>query len=419
MKKIIIIGAGPAGMFAAINAKLADKRIDYPGNLEENEVILIDKNSEIGKKLKISGSGQCNFTHTGDVGQFSTHYGDKSKIASRILRRFDNQKTIDFFSEIGVSSFEREDGKVFPNSLKSRDIINALKLKMEELSVHTILNQNINSIERKGDLFHLSSSDKNFICEKLIVATGGNTYIKTGSDGSMYKILKDMGESVTELRTGLTPIFIKNFEFSDISGISFENATMNFVNSRGKKKNAIGNLLFTHKGLSGPLILDNSRYLNAGDCIRLNFTGFENSSDMEECLIDKSATCGNVSLKRILSELGLPQRLVERLMDICEVDKGLKMAQLGKKVRRKIVDSFTAYEFKIWKLGNVNESMITVGGIDLKSLNLSTMESKRIPGLYYCGEVLDIDGDTGGYNIQMAFSSGYIAGVSAGLNSGR
>ncbi len=403
MSKVIVIGAGPAGLFSGIIAAESG-----------NEVIILEKNSELALKLLMSGSGQCNFTHTGGIKEFSTHYGDRGRIAERILRRFDNRNLMEYFLNNGLNYYIREDGKVFPVSRKSKDVVNLLLKKTEKLKIGIIKKQDVREIAKLDGKFALKTHDKNFVCDKVIMATGGMTYPKTGSDGFGVSLSKILGHSVNELKTGLTPIYVKDFELSEIAGVTFENAGLLYMRKNAAPVNKRGSLLITHKGFSGPLILDNSRYFDAGCELKLNFTDFNDFVEFEKFIVEKAALNGAQTLKKILSGQGMAMRLVEKMTRLSNVDSGKKISQLSKTERKRIGEFLTGYTVKVWKLGNVNEAMVTAGGVSFDDINISTMESRVVDGLYFCGEMLDIDGDTGGYNIQMAFSTGFIAGKNIG-----
>ncbi len=402
MDQIIVIGSGPAGLMATITASMKGKK-----------VILLERNEKVSKKLAISGSGQCNLTHDGDIMEFCEHYGKKKKEAYRILRKFSNLQLIDFFHRFQLRLDMRDDGKCFPLSRRSEDIINFLLARLKENAVDIIRNSYVINIVKRGELFRVITKNGEYITKSLICATGGHTFVHTGSDGSFFKIARQLGHTIIPLGKGLSPVYTEKHSLKELSGMSFKDAGLIYKDKNGLIQKKRGELLITHKGFSGPLIIDNSRDFFEGMSLLINFTSFLISEEMENRIIEMASITGRKTLTSFLSELGMPKRLIEKLLLLSGINKGTFLSQLNRNDRALIRDCFTAYPVKVKALGGINESMVTTGGIDLKEIKLSTMESKLVNNLYFCGEMLDIDGDSGGYNIQMAFSTGYIAGFNA------
>lgn len=399
MGKIIVIGAGPAGIMAALTAAKKGE-----------SVLLIERNKQAARKLFISGSGQCNLTHSGDISSFSLHYGEKSKVAFRILRRFSNEDLIDFFKNLGLPLKKRDDGKYFPKSLKSSNVISCLLKTLESNAVQLILNNSVISIEKSNNVFLVTTKKEKYTAKCVICATGGFTYPKTGSDGKFFSIIEKMNHHIVPLGKGLSPIFTKDNDLKRLAGISFKNAAIGFKTKNNKPINARGELLVTHHGFSGPLILDYSRYFQKGMKIHLNFTPFKDRNELEKQMIAYTKAHGKNTVVSFFQKNAIPKRLIITLFQRINIDMRITFSQLSSPNRKQLSEVFADYKTTIESLGNINESMVTTGGIDLKEIKLSTMESKIIKGLYFCGEMIDIDGDSGGYNIQMAFSTGFIAG---------
>ncbi len=402
MDKTIVIGAGPAGLMAAITA------VKYG-----HSVLLIEKNDQPAKKLSISGTGQCNITHVGDITSFSQHYGEKTKIASRILKRFSNEDLIHFFSKMGLELSVREDGKYFPKTMKSSDVIHCLLQNYETLEGKLILNNPVISVEKKENIFLVKTEKQRYTAKSVICATGGYTYPKTGSDGQFFSIVEKLDHHIVPLDKGLSPILTHDTDILKLSGISIQNAGLLFRTKEGKAFNSRGDLLITHRGFSGPLILDNSRYFKKDMRIYLNFTPFQNKEVLEKNMIDYAREHGKKTLAAFFTEHAIPKRLVYTLFHMAKIDKDISFSNLTMENRKKLSKIFAEYTTKIEEFGSINESMVTTGGIDLSEIKLSTMESKLINNLYFCGEMIDLDGDTGGYNIQMAFTTGFIAGMAS------
>jgi hypothetical protein len=402
LDKIIVIGAGPAGLMAAITAAKNGET-----------VLLIEKNAHPAKKLSISGTGQCNFTHDGDIALFAQHYGEKGKIASRILKRFSNEDLINFFKDLGLEIYRREDGKYFPISMRSSDVIDCLLCTYDFLGGKLILNDPVISIEKKETIFLVSTEKKRYTANSVICATGGYTYPKTGSDGQFFSIIENLNHHIVPLGKGLSPIITQDEAILMLTGISFKNAGLLFRTKKGKQLNPRGELLITHRGFSGPLILDNSRYFEKGMKIYLNFTPFQDKEMLEKNMLDYSEEHGKKSLAAFFTDHTIPKRMVNTLFNMAKIDKDIPLSNLTAEDRKKLSKIFAEYPTTIQEMGSINDSMVTTGGITLSEIKLSTMESKIINALYFCGEMIDIDGDTGGYNIQMAFSTGFIAGLAA------
>ena len=406
MNEIIVIGTGPAGLMASITA-----------SSKVNKVLVLEKCEKPAKKLLISGSGQCNLTHSGDIAMLCEHYGEKKKIAHRILKRFSNRDLITFFNRLGLKLIKRQDGKYFPESFKSSDVVNCLLQSLTENKAKLILNCPVISLEKTNDVFIVSTKKGKYTAKTVICGTGGFTYPNTGSDGSFLSIPMKMGHHIVPLRKGLTPVFTNDNELHKLSGISIENAGLTVKTDKLNVLRKRGELLITHKGFSGPLIIDNSRYLKEDMIININFTSYAKPVLLEKSLLKFASDNGGKTVASFFYGIEIPKRLINSLFSMANIEKELSFSQLSKEKRKTLVDIFASYPVCIKGLGDINEAMVTTGGIDLTELKLSTMESKIIKNLHFCGEMIDIDGDSGGYNIQMAFSTGFIAGNSVSQRS--
>ncbi|MBN2259422.1 MAG: NAD(P)/FAD-dependent oxidoreductase [Clostridiales bacterium] len=382
MYDVIIIGTGPAGLMSGVqlNKKL--------------KVLILEKNEKIGKKLLISGSGQCNLTHTGSIFDFYTKFNQEGRYIKRALSLFTNDDLMMFFKKRNLDLTVREDGKVFPKSLKSRDVLEVFENELHKMNREIKAKSKVVKIEY-DEIFSVYTEKEKFQAKYVIIATGGMTYPSLGSSGDGYRFGKELGHRITFLKGGLSSITVKDDNLKEVSGIVLKEIEMALYRE-GKKINAFkGDLLFTHKGLSGPVIIDNSRYFEKGDEIKLNF-------DIQIENLNESKLIKN-SLKESLSEK-LVAYLVERLP--FNTEKPLK--QWNKKEKRKLIELLEGLNFIIDDVGNVNESMVTCGGVGFKDVNSKTFESRILKGLYFAGEVLNIDGESGGYNIQAAFSMGHL-----------
>ena len=400
MKKydVIIIGGGPAGLFAAIMCANKKQRI-----------ALIEKNKSCGRKLLMAAAGKCNITQAGDIHHFLTCYGANAKFLKHALLSFQNEELLNFFRKRGLEFITTEKGKVFPKSLKSQDVLNILLEECRRRSIEIHYESAVESLVKEEDLFHLQTAKGTFESSVVVVATGGLSYPHTGSTGDGLVWAKTLGHKIVPTKPALTPLKIKNYELSDMSGTSFEE--LSYTLWRGGKKIGAyqGDFLLTHTGVSGPGIINNSRYMQSGDVIKCNFVGAESIDEFRSQLTKKLNNGGKTLVKSMVRELNLTKRFADKLLELCGIDENLKCAELNKVTRQKLLTTLTEYEMEVKELGGYHVAMVTTGGVSLKDIKQKNMESKKISNLYFIGEVLDIDGDTGGYNIQAAMSMAYIA----------
>lgn len=394
---LIVVGAGPAGLFCAINACNEGRRI-----------LVLEKKESPGRKLLVSGSGHCNITHDGDIRDFLGHYGGHGRFLRPALLGFNNLDLISFFENLGLAMTHEEDGKVFPGTMRSKDVLDLLIGECRSRNVYLKPGQEVGSISRSKDEFKATCG--NHICRSrlLVIATGGCSYPATGSTGDGYRFARDLGHSIAEVGPALTPVYIEDYPFPELSGISFPGMEISLY--RGKKiRDHQGDVLFTHKGLSGPGILDLSRYIRAGDILKLSFVKGKRKEDLDKWLMNAANEEGFRGLRSILADLLLPVRLVPRILELSCIHPDLQPAHLTREMRTLLAFNLTAFPMAVAGLGDFNTAMVTRGGVDLKEVNSRTMESRLVGGLYLAGEVLDVDGDTGGYNLQAAFSTGMLA----------
>lgn len=378
----IIIGGGSAGLFCSATFPCPVKGL------------ILEKTSKLGTKLLMSGSGQCNITHSGSIKNFISHYGSNGKKVRSCLYKQNNQTLMAFLEDNGVNLAVRDDGKVFPSSLKSQDILDFLINKSEANGFSIKTNAEILEINKEKNIFFIKTSNRTYKCENLVIATGGKSYPTTGSDGNFFTILKEqLNISVTDLKPSLVPIYVENYPYTSLSGISFSNVGLSLFRNDNKIEEKYGDLLFTHRNFSGPLILNFSREIQPGDKIVLNYLG---KSNLQEIIgkINNKTKGNNKDITKIISdEFNLPKRFITLINDTTQG----KVKEIAKRL---ISDTFIASGS-----GSFNVAMATCGGVNLSEINLTTMESKKMPNLYIIGEALDIDGDTGGYNLQFAYSS--------------
>lgn len=413
----IIVGGGASGLFCASLLEKSGK-----------DTLILEGRKALGRKLKIAGAGQCNFTNGGNIKEFISKYGQSGNKIRKVLYRFNNLKVREYFDKLGMPSFERSDGKVFPKSLVGQDVVDVLLRKIDKNHIKIKKNSKVISVlrdEENRNYWRVETENKEeFLCENLIIAVGGKSIASTGSDG---KLIEDMVENrivnISDLEPSLVPVFVENYEFEQLSGIAIKNTNLNI--SEDKKLGCIkGDLLFTHRNLSGPAILNSSRYIKSGTRFSINFL----NDIMEKSLISLETLISNVvafcdtnenrkkSVSNLLSyELDIPKKVLQLLLSRSDLTKAIghididkSFAELGDKKVKQILEILSKYPFVASGKDGFDKAMVTKGGISLKDMDLSTMKYKSYENLFFVGECLDVDGDTGGYNIQFAFSSGYV-----------
>lgn len=380
----IIIGGGPAGMMAAISSS-------YYGN----KTLLIEKNRRLGKKLAGTGGGRCNVTNNGTLDDLMAGIPGNGRFLYSVFSQFDNHDIIQFFEDRGVALKVEDHGRVFPKTDKSKIIIDALAHSIQELGGEVLTNTEVVSVKKIDNLFHIKSATEEFICEKLIVTTGGKAYPSTGSTGFGYDIARHFKIKVTELEAAESPL-LTDFPHKALQGISLDDVSLTY-----QKHHITHDLLFTHFGLSGPAALRMSSFLKGGETITLDVLPKLSTEDLDAFLSENREK----SLKNTLKML-LPERLASFLAQTFPE----KVKQLTPQQASALVKNLKAMPIKVTGKMSLAKSFVTKGGIDLKEINPKTLESKHVPGLHFAGEVLDINAHTGGFNITVALCTGWVAG---------
>ncbi|HEP1478045.1 NAD(P)/FAD-dependent oxidoreductase [Streptococcus pyogenes] len=383
----IIIGGGPAGMMAAISSS-------YYGY----KTLLIEKNRRLGKKLAGTGGGRCNVTNSGNLDDLMAGIPGNGRFLYSVFSQFDNYDIIAFFEENGVKLKEEDHGRMFPTTDKSRTIIDALEKKIKALGGQVLTSTEVVSVKKQDDLFYLKSADQTFTCQKLIVTTGGKSYPSTGSTGFGHDIARHFKLTVTDLEAAESPL-LTDFPHKVLQGISLDDVTLSY-----DKHVITHDLLFTHFGLSGPAALRLSSFVKGGEIAELDFLPHLSTDDLTAYLSDQR----DKNIKNALKGL-----LPERVADFLSEDYPEKVKQLSPKQEKELLDKLKHLQIPITGKMSLAKSFVTKGGVDLKEINPKTLESKKVPGLYFAGEVLDINAHTGGFNITSALCSGWIAGKSS------
>ena len=416
---VIVIGGGPAGMMSAITAAK-----------ENNNVIILEKMNSCGRKLLITGKGRCNITSSLSMDDFIKNTPGKGKFLYSCFQNFTNGDIIQMLKNNGVKTKEERGNRIFPVSDKSLDVLNAFEKEMEKNNVKVITKANVKkiNIENKkvtGVTFEKDGLNKTFKADKVILATGGKSYSATGSTGDGYKLAEDLGHNIVRVRPSLVPLQTngRNLKIcKQMQGLSLRNVKMKLIDSSKNKTiyEDFGELLFTHFGVSGPTILSSSahllRYKNVDEL--LNKGTIKLIIDLKPALDEEKLNLRilrdfekekNKSFKNSLNDL-LPKKMIDTVIELSEIDENKKVNEITKKERMKLIQLLKHFEITISGFRPIEEAIITSGGISTKEINPKTMESKIIQGLYFAGEIIDVDAYTGGFNLQIAYSTGYTAG---------
>ena len=407
--RVIVIGGGASGMMAAITAA-------------ENgaEVILLEKNDRLGKKILITGKGRCNVTTDKDTDEIIRSFVHNGKFLYTALSSFSNQQVKYFFEEAGVPLKVERGERVFPVSDQSKDIVNALRRKMQEAGVDVWLNATVKEVlveDGRVSGVQLVNGQK-LLADHVIVATGGASYPGTGTTGDGYHFARKTGHTVVNLRPSLIPLECAEGYVKALQGLSLKNVNFTIETSQGKKLiQDFGEMLFTHFGISGPIVLSCS--YKAVDYWQKNKEPLTGIIDFKPALSPEKLDARilrdieeqkNKQLKNALHGL-MPSKLIPVFIQRSGISPDKAMHQITREERQKMVELLKNFRFTITKARPIEEAIVTAGGVSVKEVSPKTMESKLVPGLYFTGEVLDIDGMTGGFNLQAAFSTGYLAGT--------
>lgn len=406
MSKVLIVGGGAAGMFAAITAA-------YNGN----EVILYEKNEKLGKKLFITGKGRCNLTNACDMETLFSSVITNPKFLFSSFYGFTNQDAIDFFERVGVSTKIERGNRVFPTSDHSSDVIAGLKRELNELGVEVHLNTSVKKVVGKEHFEYLElGNGKKVYGDACIVATGGYSYRTTGSTGDGYRFAKENGHTVSDLKPALVPMEVKEWYAKELQGLSLRNVSATISDEKQELYQDFGEMLFTHYGVTGPLMLSASSYVGKvleqkPLSLSIDLKPALSIEQLDQRVLRDFEENKNKQFKNAIGKL-FPAKLVPIMIELSGIDPEKKVNFISKEERQGFVHLIKNFTMTITKLRDFNEAIITNGGVDVKEINPSTMESKKVKGLYFVGEVLDVDALTGGFNLQIAWSTAYAAGNS-------
>lgn len=410
MANVIVIGGGAAGMMAAITAVS-----------QGHNVTLFEKNEKLGKKLFITGKGRCNFTNAGDAEDIFNSVVTNKKFLYSAFNGFSNYDTMGFFGELGLDFKVERGNRVFPSSDHSSDVIGALSRRMKQLGVKVELNTQVDEvIANNGEFSAVKVTDaynkkRTVSADKLIIATGGNSYQSTGSTGDGYKFAKSLGHEVTPILPALVPFIVKEEWERDLQGLSLKNVSVTIYDDKKIVYSDFGEMLFTHFGVSGPTVLSASSYAakiikNRPLKLVIDLKPALDEQQLDERILRDFEEFKNKSFKNSLDKL-LPKKLIPVIVELSKIEPDKKIHDITKQERMTLVKLIKNLTLTLTGLRGFNEAIITQGGVSVKQINPTTMESKLVKNVYFVGEVIDVDAVTGGFNLQIAWSTAYAAGT--------
>ncbi len=404
MSKVLIIGGGAAGMMAGIMAAR-----------NGHTVTIFEKNEKLGKKLFITGKGRCNLTNAGDNEDLLNSIVSNKKFMYSAFSGFSNYDTMGFFGELGLDIKVERGNRVFPESDKSYDVIGTLERELKQLKVKIGLNTAVESVhEKDGSFSYLITSDGDRVSgDACIVATGGNSYQSTGSTGDGYKFARKLGLHVTEILPALVPFSVKEEWSMDLQGLSLRNVEVKVMKGKKELYSDFGELLFTHFGVSGPTVLSASSYVakeikNTPLTLHIDLKPALSEEQLDERILRDFKEEMNKSFKNSLDKL-LPKKMIPVIIKLSDIPEFKKINEISREERLRLVSLMKNLELTLTGLRGFGEAIVTQGGVDVKEVNPSTMESKKVKNLFFTGEVLDVDAVTGGFNLQIAWSTAFAA----------
>lgn len=407
MSKVIVIGGGPAGMMAA-----------YAASCQGHAVTVLEQNEKLGKKLFITGKGRCNITNAGDMDNLFANVMSNRKFLYSAFYTFDNEQVLSFFENQGLRTKVERGNRVFPLSDHSSDVIAALSRALKSQNVDIRLHTKVQSllIRDEAACGVVLSDGKTVEADDVIVATGGISYPSTGSTGDGYRMAEESGHALVECTPSLVPFETKEDWVKDLQGLSLRNVTVSIYHGKKKLYEDFGEMLFTHFGVSGPLVLSASGMIKPVQfkqelCMYIDLKPALDAEQLDKRILREFDAAMNKQLKNVIGSL-MPAKMIPVVIRLLGIDPDKKVNEVSREERQHLVQLLKRLPLTINGLRGWNEAIITKGGVSVKDINPSTMESKKVSHLFFCGEVLDLDALTGGYNLQIAWSTGYLAGIS-------
>ena len=411
MSNVIVVGGGAAGMMAAVFAARNGQNVQ-----------LLEKYEKLWKKLFITGKGRCNITNAADIEDLFTAVISNPKFLYSGFYSFTNQQVIDFFEELGVKTKIERGERVFPVSDHSSDVIAAFSRELKLLGVSVSLHTEVRELLCEQDKVCgvLLTNGKKMKADAVIVATGGISYPSTGSTGDGYRFAKETGHRVTELLPSLVPMEVRQWYAKELQGLSLRNIEIRITDGKKKLYEEFGEMLFTHYGVTGPVILSASSVV--GKTLRkkeltlhIDLKPALSEEQLDKRILREFDANHNKQYKNSIDSL-FPAKLKPIMIELSEIEPEKKVNEITKEERQRLVHLIKDFTMTLTGLRSYNEAIITKGGVSVKEIDPGTMESKKMKGLYFAGEVLDLDAVTGGYNLQIAWSTGYLAGINAGCD---
>lgn len=402
----IVVGGGPAGMMAAYTAAKLSK-----------SVLLLDKNELLGRKLRITGKGRCNITNDCDENTFLNNIPQNSRFLYSAINRFNTADVKRFFEDCGVPLKTERGQRVFPVSDKAADVANALADSCKGVGVKINSQEAVELLCENGAVVGVKTKEGRYSSKSVILATGGKSYPLTGSNGSGYKLAATAGHTISDIRPSLVPLVSKDEACGDMQGLSLKNVTVSLYDKTIKKPifSELGEMLFTHFGMSGPLILSASAHIREMEAdrfyVKIDLKPGLDEAQLDARLLKDFLKFSNRDFVNSLDEL-LPRKMIPIIVTRSKIPPFTKVNSITKEQRRSLLQIIKGLIIKVDGFRPIDEAIITSGGVSVKEINPKTMESKLVSGLFFAGEIIDVDGYTGGFNLQIAFSTGFVAGES-------
>lgn len=409
MRKIIVVGGGAAGMMAAVTAARKGKN-----------VLLLEKNEKLGKKLFITGKGRCNITNSAEIDELFSAVVSNPKFLYSSFYSLTNDQVIEFFEELGVKTKVERGGRVFPESDHSSDVIRALEQELKRLGAEIRLRTEVKEILAEGGRakgVRLSSGEK-LNADAVIIATGGISYPSTGSTGDGYRFARECGHKVTELSPALVPMEVEEWYAKELMGLSLRNIEIKITDGKKKLYEEFGEMLFTHYGVTGPVILSASSIVGKKLkehplTLHIDLKPALTEEQLDKRVLREFEANHNRQFKNAVDSL-FPAKLKPVIVELSGIPEEKKVNEVTKEERLRFARMIKDFSMTLTAMRGYNEAIITKGGVSVKEIDPGTMESRLVNRLYFAGEVLDLDAVTGGYNLQIAWSTGYLAGMNAG-----
>ena len=404
MYDVVVIGSGAAGMMSAITAARDKKR-----------VLLLEKMTALGLKLKATGGGKCNITNRLNKEDFINSFDKQGRFMRDALSLFDSQDLVDFLNDIGLSTHALDGFRVFPLTHDSKSVLDVLSMEMVRLAVEVKCKQDVQNIDKVEDLFFIKTGTDTFKTKNVVIATGGLGYSSLGSTGDGYKFATSFGHSIEDLHPAMLPLHVAEKWVKNCRADTIAKATLKIDIPKMKKYHMRGDLIFTQKGIRGPVVLDFATYitplLKIYDMVPLlvNLTKGMNEEEVRNFLKENHKIEPNQSVLELLAKL-LPKSVSQELCNLAQVERDKRYSEIKAVKKDKLIKLLAWTPLNVVGHDGFDKAMITKGGVKLKEIDPKTMQSRLVKGLYFCGEVVDLDGPCGGYNLQWSFSSGYLAG---------